>query len=309
MLIPMIDHDRLSKELITTCFMEFLELFFPQVASWIEPKSIVFLDKEIFTDVTSGERHEVDVIARARFRGRPACFLIHVENQDRGEAEFNERMFDYFARLHAKHRLPIYPIALFSHGKIRPGAETYSVKFPDGEVLRFRFRLIQLKRLHWRDFLRHRNPVAIALMAKMGFKPQERAQVKFECLRLLASFKLNKARQRLISGFVDTYLRLNAKEELQFQKKIRRLHGSKRRKVMELTTSWKEEGRKEGRKEGLQEGEAAVVLRVLSRRCGPLSPIVEKKIRALSLPELDRLVDALEDFSSLEDLEHWLRVR
>ena len=51
----MIDHDRLFKELLTTFFVEFLELFFPEVAAYLEPDSLEFLDKEVFTDVTSGE--------------------------------------------------------------------------------------------------------------------------------------------------------------------------------------------------------------------------------------------------------------
>jgi len=54
----MVDHDRLFKELISTLFLEFIDLFFPEVREYIEAGSLDFLDKEIFTDVTSGERHE-----------------------------------------------------------------------------------------------------------------------------------------------------------------------------------------------------------------------------------------------------------
>ena len=54
----MVDHDRLFKELISTFFLEFIDLFFPEVRDYIEAGSLDFLDKEIFTDVTSGERHE-----------------------------------------------------------------------------------------------------------------------------------------------------------------------------------------------------------------------------------------------------------
>ena len=36
---PMTDHDRLFKELLSTFFVEFLELFLPQVARAIEPDS------------------------------------------------------------------------------------------------------------------------------------------------------------------------------------------------------------------------------------------------------------------------------
>ncbi|TAF12392.1 MAG: flagellar assembly protein H, partial [Nostocales cyanobacterium] len=59
-----IDHDRLFKELISTFFLEFLELFFPEVVKYIDPDSITFLDKEIFTDVTAGEKYETDLIAK-----------------------------------------------------------------------------------------------------------------------------------------------------------------------------------------------------------------------------------------------------
>src|SRR4051794_20192939 len=123
-------------------------------------------------------------------------------------------MFGYFSILHRKHGLPVYPIAIFSHDSPVTESDNYRVTFPDLDVLQFRFRVVQLKKLHWRDFLRHRNPVASALMAKMGFEPRERVQVKLECLRMLATFRLSPAKQRLISGFVDTYLRLNKKEEL-----------------------------------------------------------------------------------------------
>lgn len=42
----MIEHDRLFKELLSTFFLEFLQLFLPQVARQIEPASIHFLPQE-----------------------------------------------------------------------------------------------------------------------------------------------------------------------------------------------------------------------------------------------------------------------
>ena len=92
------DHDRLFKELLTTFFVEFIELFFPELAAFLERDSVEFLDKEIFTDVTRGEKHEADIVAKARFRGKDLGFLIHVEPQARREPVFSRRMFTYFAR-------------------------------------------------------------------------------------------------------------------------------------------------------------------------------------------------------------------
>ena len=59
------DHDRLFKELLTTFFVDFLEVFCPELAKYLDPGSLEFLDKEVFTDVTHGERHEVDLVAKA----------------------------------------------------------------------------------------------------------------------------------------------------------------------------------------------------------------------------------------------------
>lgn len=49
----MIDHDRLFKELLTTFFVEFLELFLPQVAKVIDRDSVSFLPQEYFADLTT----------------------------------------------------------------------------------------------------------------------------------------------------------------------------------------------------------------------------------------------------------------
>ena len=45
-----------------------------------------------------------------------------VENQAQVQPDFGKRMFGYFGRIHEKHDLPIYPIALFSHDAQRPEA-------------------------------------------------------------------------------------------------------------------------------------------------------------------------------------------
>ena len=62
----------------------------------------------------------------------------------------------------------------------------------------------------------------------------------------------------------------------------------------------------EGRQEGRQEGEAAVTLRQLNRRCGPLSEVTTAQIQALPLEQLEALADALLDFQGPADLTAWL---
>jgi hypothetical protein len=58
--------------------------------------------------------------------------------------------------------------------------------------------------------------------------------------------------------------------------------------------------------EGRQQGEAAVTLRLLNRRCGPLSAATTAQIQALPLQQLEALADALLDFQGSADLAAWL---
>ena len=57
---------------------------------------------------------------------------------------------------------------------------------------------------------------------------------------------------------------------------------------------------------GQVQGEAKVTLRLLSRRCGPLSAEQESVIRSLPLERLEALAEALLDFEGMADLHAWL---
>lgn len=304
----MIDHDRLFKELLTIFFVEFVELFLPDVSGYLRRDSLEFLDKELFTDVTSGERREADLVVRARFQDRDAFFLIHVENQASAQEAFARRMFRYFARLHEKYDLPVYPVALFSYdAPQRPEPDHYRVAFPGFVVNDFAFRAIQLNRLNWRDYVRQPNPVASALMAKMQIAPGDRPRVKLECLRLLATLRLDPARMQLISGFVDTYLRLNAEEQRIFQTELGTVAPPEQETVMQIVTSWMEEGMVRGRQEGEQNEAIKLVLRMLTRKIGEPEPALRERVAALPTARLEELSEALLAFESADELAAWLR--
>ena len=234
-------------------------------------------------------------------------------------------MFGYFAALFARHNLPVYPIALFSHGSLKPESNEFRIAFPNREVLRFEYDVVQLSRLKWQDFVGRPNPVASALMARMGMAPEDRPRAKLECLRSLVTLGLNPARERLISGFIDSYLRLDEAETLLFEQQRGKLPDeSEKVKVMELTTSWKEEGRAEGMEKGRAEGwaecraqerreaherECQLILRPLRKRFGPLEPEWEERVRQLSFDQLQALAEALVDFLSVAELKNWLAAR
>ncbi|MGK7928003.1 MAG: hypothetical protein AB4290_22650 [Spirulina sp.] len=57
----MIDRDRLFKELISTFFWEFIELFLPEVLEYVERDEPICLREKVFADVTTGEKKKIDL--------------------------------------------------------------------------------------------------------------------------------------------------------------------------------------------------------------------------------------------------------
>jgi hypothetical protein len=136
-------------------------------------------------------------------------------------------------------------------------------------------------------------------MAKMQIEPQDRVRVKLECLRMLVGLKLDPARTKLISGFVGSYLKLNAAEKAQFQVEVEQSNLKEEEKVMRILTDWEETG--------MQIEALTLVFRQLRRKLGPLPAEVEQQVNALKVEQLEDLGEALLDFSSLNDLTSWLQ--
>ena len=68
-----------------------------------------------------------------------------------------------------------------------------------------------------------------------------------------------------------------------------------------------EDGERKGLEKGEQKGEAELILRLLARRCGAVSPQQKSRIMALPMKKLDALGEALLDFTGMADLEAWLK--
>lgn len=303
----MTPHDALYKELLQTFFVEFLELFFPQVLEYLDLSTLTPVDKEVVKQASFSDKRTADVLMQARFKGTASYFLIHVENQAKSDLRFGRRLLNYFVRLHELYGYPVYPIVVFSYDKPRQAAKShYTVTFPDGKVLDFRYRVIQLNQLRWQDFLTQASPVAAALMSRMQVGEAERARVKAEAYRMLFGLGIDDDKTQFVAAFVDTYLPLNQAEEGAFKELVAGFAPAEREGVMHIMTSWEKRGLEQGREEGRVEGERNLILRQLTRRLGAVTPEQVAAIRALSLSELGALGDSLLDFSSSDDLEKWL---
>jgi hypothetical protein len=131
----------------------------------------------------------------------------------------------------------------------------------------------------------------------MTYLAADRPRVKVECLRMIANLKLDKARTFLISGFIDNYLRLSPIEEQQFRVEVDKIKlPTERENVMEITTSW------------MEQGERTLAIKLLNRKLGNLSPELLARVNSLSIDRVEALAEDLLDFTSVVDLERWLAV-
>ncbi|PZD73838.1 hypothetical protein C1752_01730 [Acaryochloris thomasi RCC1774] len=296
----MIEHDRLFKELITTFFVEFIDLFFPKTAVAIDSKTIEFLDQ--------GKEAEADqnsIFVKTRLRMREACFWISIESQGKSDIDFNRRIFHKYAQLDATYNLPIYPIILFPiDPPQRPEPNYYRVEFVDRKVMDFNFLTLQMSRLNWRDFLKRRNPVAAALMTTMNVKISDKPAVKAECLRLLATLKLDAGRLKVVSNFIDTYLKLSEAEEQVFKREVERMGLLEREQVMDLVSGAGQQ--QQTLEAGAKQEALSLVIRLLNRRLSGLNPELAERVQRLPVNQVEDLGEALLDFGNEEDLRNWL---
>jgi hypothetical protein len=65
-------------------------------------------------------------------------------------------------------------------------------------------------------------------------------------------------------------------------------------------------GLKLGEERGLRRGEMTVLLRLLTRKFGPIPPALHDQITNLSQEKLEQLADAVLDFAVLDQLHTWL---
>jgi hypothetical protein len=296
--------DHIYKELFSVFFLEFVDLFLPGVAGYLDKDfALVPMDKELFPDIRRNDSYEVDLLMKARFRGKKTFFLIHVENESTKRAGFPKRLYRYYTRIEEKYDLPVYPVAVFSYQSPRIEApHSYEIAFPDKTVLKFDYTVIQLNRLSWRDYIDHPNPVASALMARMNVAHGDRPKVKMVCLRMLMGLKLGPAKTSMIGAIIDNYLKLNAEEMKQFEREMDTLGPEKKEETMEWMTSWE----RKGLEQGLHQGKEEILALLLEQRFSTLPDGITERLDRLTSEQFNELAKALFGFASLEDLDAWL---
>lgn len=190
----------------------------------------------------------------SQLKRQDTLIIVHIEPQSTYQKDFSHRMYRYFSMLYNKYQNPILPTAVFSYDYEREEHNRFTIGFPFFHVLTFKYLMLELKKMNWRDYIKSNNPVAAALLSKMGYSKEEKVQVKMEFLRMLVKMELNPARARFINGFFEQYLRLDKEEEEKLMQEIRQSENYE--KFTELPNSWEESGIRKGIVQGKERGAA-----------------------------------------------------
>lgn len=284
---PHTKHDQLYKELINTFLQEFLEAFFPDVHNEIDFNQVKPLSEEVYTNLLNGDARRLDIVIETTLKNTDVVIIVHIEPQSYRQSDFNVRMYRYFSLLYNKYQKPIVPIAVFSYENDWE-KQQFIMEFPFFHVLTFNYMTLHLKKKNWRDYIRSNNPAAAALMSQMGYDEDERIQVKKEFLRMITRMELDPAKQRLLYGFFESYLKLTKEEEEQLMDEVNKLPEAD--KIFEIPISYEEKGKEIGKEIGEEIGVRKVAVEMLKEG---LDLNLIAKVTHLDIAEIKKLKQQL----------------
>lgn len=239
-------------------------------------------------DGESGKTNESAVAYSSR-RRLEGFILIHFEPMSYKEEEFHERMYIYFSRLFERHRnihKLLIPIAIFTGEDKRDHPDKLQMSIPGHEILRFQFLKVELINNDWRKFIDSENPVAAALLAKMGYNKKEAREVRAAYLRMLLRLrkKLNPAQLALVMSVADLYFKPDVEQDKQLLQEMREEFPEEDETIMQLMPAWS----REGYEKGMVEGESKVIRKLLDKGFS-LTTIAETL--EMSEEEIRKLID------------------
>ncbi|MBI5591206.1 MAG: cytosolic protein [Deltaproteobacteria bacterium] len=275
------DYDSPWKDILESCFQEFMTFFFSDAAGDIDwGIGHEFWDKELQQVV-----RDADKLVKVWLKnGQETYVLVHVEIQGQTDIGFSERMFVYNYRFYDRFRKPIVSLAVladesrdwrperFSYGLW--GSET-GITFPAVKMIDYLNRLDMLEASD--------NPFALATLAHLETqRTRQNAIMRFESkLRFVRSlYDRGWTREKIIGlfHFIDWIMRLpdNLEDRLWVE-----IHKIEEEGKMQYISSVERIGYKRGLDEGKAEGLTQGLTQGITQ--GLTQGITQGRIEAIAL--------------------------
>ncbi len=221
--------------------------------------------------------------------------ILHLEfeRQPQTSPPLPERMIDYWLRLYRRYHCPIEQVVLFLKPTASP--QVYIDCF-QVQNTRHRYRVLRLWEENPAPFLADPALLPLAPLARTD-APRDLLQQVAEATRQVD----NPAQRREIIACTAIMSGLIHNPET-----IQDLFGEDLLEDSSFYQFILQKGRQQGRREGERDQSVRIALRQLNRQIGLLPAATEQQVRDLSLAQLEALMEALLDFTQLQDLTDWL---
>ena len=311
------EHDDLFKRFLgqPRFLRDFFLAFLPGVVAEADLNTLEYLDKEHPAATAKRRRRTGDLLVKARFRGRDAAFLIHVEHQAKADAHLLARLGEYACRDYRRYGIPVYPVALLSYkspAKAAPTRLRWAFTGRGRPGVDIRCAKIQLNRLSAARYLQGENLAGVAMAACMKLAASKRVSLAAWSYLQTVRQNLTQEEQEAMIELVHAYLHLDDIEILQIRETCVKLGATKEeaKTMVEIKNPWKRlgeiEGEIKGKIKGKIEGERYLLKIFLARKYGPLSRKCERHANRLAEEGVLALSEAMHYLPEATDLERWL---
>jgi hypothetical protein len=313
------DYDSPWKDVLENFFPEFMAFYFPQAHAQIDWSAGYAIEntelRKVVRDAQLGKRFADVLVSVTLLNGQARLIYIHVEVQGERDNAFTLRMFTYNYRLFDRYQCPIISLAVLaddnphwrpSHFEFEELGCRHSFDFPIVKLLDYADQLAQLEA----------SPNAFALVTAAHLRTSQtkhnapaRYAAKLALVRLL--YQHDWPRQRILDLFavLDWMMRLPEALEQKLWQDIGEIEGEKQMRYITsverigMKRGWIEGnqiGLAEGKLEGKLEGETKLLVRLLTKRFGPLSAATQAQLDNATTDQLEHWADAILDAPTLD---------
>lgn len=232
--------------------------------------------------------------------------LVHLEIQGSRQADFPERVYDYYSRLRLHYKQPIIVLVILTDDNPKWRPEHYRNTIWDQLIVDFRFYSVKL--LDYRNkkqlLIESKNPVAWMILVQLAATetrqhPDKRFHQKYRLMCLL--YDRSYPREAIIElyTFSDRILPLPEDLEISYNEQIKQFEEEYN---MRYVTSIERQGIKQGMQQGMQQGECVMLQRQLQRKFKQIPQRYLDKLQQADSEALLRWSETILEARSLADV-------
>lgn len=281
-------HDQNFKNLILDYPLQALEFFAAAESMHLGPGIRITPIRQEQLKSRLGDRfRELDVPLLVEWPDGRCEALLFVLEEETNPARFSiHRLAHYsldLAEMYATSR--VVPVVIF----LRAGDQIPKALVLGGDYhtyLNFKYLNCELADLDANQYLDSHNLVARLNLPNMRWKAGQKVEVYASAVKGLINLEPDPEKQLKYLDFIDIYTALDDNEMHDYQAR----YPQESSKMTGLTERLLNEGRLEGR----QEGKLDILLRLLTRRFGPLDAATEQRLQKASVDDLERWTDNIQ---------------